>query len=64
MRKLILFIATVLTSNGHKGSTSVKQALAKHAAQPADKRADRAAVRKQMVDVSFQEYDWTLNDVK
>lgn len=42
----------------------MKQALAKHAAQPADKRADQAAVRKQMVEVSFLEYDWTLNDVK
>ena len=54
----------MLTSNGHKGSTSVKQALAKHAAQPADKPADQAAVRKQRVDVSFLEHDWTLNDVK
>ncbi len=51
-------------SQGHKGFTSVKQALAKHAAQLADKPGDQAVVREQKADVSFLEYDWALNDVK
>ena len=51
-------------SKGHKGFTSVKQALAKHAAQLADKPDGQAVVRGQKADVSFLEYDWTLNDVK
>jgi len=51
-------------SKGHKGFTSVKQALAKHAAQLADKPDGQGVVREQKADVSFLEYDWTLNDVK
>jgi hypothetical protein len=49
---------------GHKGFTSVKQALAKHAAQLADKPDDQAAVRGQKADVNFLDYDWALNDAK
>jgi hypothetical protein len=47
---------------GHKGFTSVKQALAKYADLLADKPEDRAIVREQKADVTFLEYDWLLND--
>ena len=47
---------------GHKGFTSVKQALSRYADQLADKPEDRAAVRAQKADVVFLEYDWALND--
>jgi hypothetical protein len=49
---------------GHKGFTSVKAALAKYADQLADKPADRAAVKAQSAEVTFLEYDWSLNDVR
>ncbi|HLX22371.1 MAG TPA: DUF547 domain-containing protein [Usitatibacter sp.] len=49
---------------GNKGFTSVKQALSKFADQLADKPGDRAAVRDQKADVSFLDYDWSLNDSK
>ena len=48
---------------GHKGFTSVKQALARYADLLADKPEDRALVRAQKAEVSFLEYDWALNDV-
>jgi Protein of unknown function, DUF547 len=48
----------------HKGFTSVKAALAKYADQLADKPADRAAVKAQGAEVTFLEYDWSLNDVR
>jgi hypothetical protein len=47
---------------GHKGFTSVKQALSRYTDQLADKPEDRAAVRAQKADVVFLEYDWALND--
>jgi len=47
---------------GHKGFTSVKAALARYADQLADKPEDRAAVREQKAEVSFLDYDWSLND--
>ncbi len=47
---------------GHKGFSSVKQMLAKYADQLADKPEDRAAVREQKAEVTFLEYDWSLND--
>lgn len=47
---------------GHKGYTSLKATLAKYADQLADKPEDRTAVREQKADVTFLEYDWTLND--
>ena len=47
---------------GHKGFTSVKQALARYADQLADKPEDRAAVRAQKAEVAFLDYDWALND--
>jgi len=49
---------------GHKGYSSVKQALSKYADQLADKPEDRAAVRAQKADVAFLDYDWALNDSK
>ena len=64
MGKLVLFIAAALFSNGHKGFASVKQALAKHAAQLADKPDEQVVVREQKADVSFLDCDWTLDDVK
>jgi len=48
---------------GHKGYSSVKQALSRHADQLADKPEDRAAVRAQKPEVAFLDYDWALNDL-
>jgi hypothetical protein len=36
--------------------------MAKYADQLADKPEDRAAVRDQKAEVSFLDYDWSLND--
>jgi len=47
---------------GHKGFTSVKQAMSRYADQLADKAEDRAVVRSQKADVVFLDYDWGLND--
>jgi len=49
-------------TRGHKGFISVRQALAKYADQLADRPADRAAVREQVPEVVFLDYDWSLND--
>jgi len=49
---------------GNKGYTSVKATMAKYADLLADNPADRARVRDQQADVSFLDYDWTLNDGK
>ena len=49
---------------GNKGFTSVKQAMSRFADQFADKPEDRAAVRGEKADVSFLDYDWSLNDAK
>jgi hypothetical protein len=49
---------------GHKGFTSVKQALSRYADLLADKPADRAIVKAQQAEVTFLDYDWSLNDVK
>ncbi len=51
-------------AKGYKGFTSVKQALAKYAAQLADKPEDQAVVREQKAGVTFLDYDWNLNDAK
>ena len=48
---------------GHKGYTSVRQALARYADLLADKPEERAIVRAQKADVVFLDYDWSLNDV-
>jgi Protein of unknown function, DUF547 len=47
---------------GNKGFTSVKQAMSKFADQLADKPEDRALVRGEKADVTFLDYDWSLND--
>jgi hypothetical protein len=47
---------------GHKGFTSVGQAMAKYAVQLADAPDDRAAVREQKAGIVFLDYDWSLND--
>ena len=49
---------------GHKGYTSVKATMARYAGELADKPEDRAAVRDQKADVTFLDYDWSLNDAK
>jgi hypothetical protein len=49
---------------GHKGYSSLKATMAKYADLLADAPADRDAVRSQSVDVSFLDYDWSLNDTK
>ena len=49
-------------TKGHKGYTSVKQAMAKYADQLADKPEDRSSVREQKAEIAFLEYDWSLND--
>jgi hypothetical protein len=49
---------------GHKGYTSVRATLAKYADLLADKPEDRDSVRDQKADVTFLEYDWSLNDAK
>lgn len=49
---------------GHKGFTSVKATMAKYADSLADAPADRALVRDQKADVTFLDYDWSLNDAK
>ena len=49
---------------GHKGFTSVKATMARYADQLADKPEGRAAVRDQKADVTFLDYDWSLNDAK
>jgi hypothetical protein len=49
---------------GHKGFASVKATMAKYADQLADAPADRALVKEQKADVTFLDYDWSLNDSK
>jgi hypothetical protein len=49
---------------GHKGFASVKGARARYADQLADKPEDRAVVKAEKADISFLDYDWSLNDVK
>ncbi len=49
---------------GHKGFTSVKQTMSKYADQLADSPADRALVKDQKAEVTFLDYDWSLNDNK
>lgn len=48
---------------GHKDFTSVKQAFSRYADQLADRSGDRAAVKAQHAELSFLDYDWTLNDL-
>jgi hypothetical protein len=49
---------------GNRGYTSVKATLAKYADLLADRPGDRAVVQAQRADVSFLDYDWSLNDAK
>jgi hypothetical protein len=49
---------------GHKGFTSVKATMAKYADVLADSAEDRNAVKSLAADISFLEYDWSLNDAK
>jgi hypothetical protein len=49
---------------GHKGYASVKDTMARYADQLADKPEDRALVRDKKADVTFLDYDWSLNDAK
>ena len=49
---------------GHKGFSSVKQALSRYADLLADKPEDRAMVRDQKAEIAFLDYDWSLNDAK
>jgi len=49
---------------GHKGYSSVKQALSRYADLLADKPEDRAIVRDQKAEIVFLDYDWSLNDAK
>ena len=49
---------------GNKGFTSVKATMAKYADVLADKPEDRALVREQNADISFLDYDWSLNDAR
>ena len=49
---------------GHKGFTSVKATMARYADSLADKPEDRALVREQKADISFLDYDWSLNDAR
>jgi hypothetical protein len=49
---------------GHKGYGSVKATMARYADQLADKPEDRALVREQKADITFLDYDWSLNGVK
>ena len=47
---------------GHKGYKSVKGTFAKYADLLAQKEEDRALVKGEKAEVSFLEYDWSLND--
>jgi len=49
---------------GHKGYSSVKGTMAKYADLLADAPGDREAVRSQSAEVSFLDYDWSLNDAR
>jgi hypothetical protein len=49
---------------GHRGFASVKGTFAKYADLLADKPEDRAAVREQKAEVTFLDYDWSLNDAR
>lgn len=49
---------------GHKGFTSLKQTFARYADVLADKPADRAVVKAQQAEVTFLDYDWSLNDLR
>lgn len=49
---------------GHKGFGSVKATMARYADLLADKPEDRALVRDQKADISYLDYDWSLNVAK
>jgi len=49
--------------HGWHGYTSVKATLARYADLLADRAQDRAAIRAQTPDVTFLDYDWSLNDI-
>lgn len=49
---------------GHKGYSSVRQALSRYADLLADNPEDRSIVREQKADVVFLDYDWGLNDAR
>lgn len=47
---------------GNKGYASLKATFAKYADLLADKPEDRAAIRAGSADITFLDYDWSLND--
>jgi hypothetical protein len=49
---------------GHRGFASLKATFARYAEQLADAPEDRAALREQRSEVSFLDYDWSLNDAR
>ena len=50
--------------HGWHDYASVKATFARYADLLADRAEDRAAIRAQRVEVTFLDYDWSLNDVK
>ena len=50
--------------HGWHGYTSVKATFAKYADLLGDRPEDRSAIRAGRADVSFLDYDWSLNDAK
>jgi hypothetical protein len=49
---------------GHKGYGSLKATFGKYADMLADKPRDRAAVAAGRAEVTFLDYDWSLNDAR
>jgi hypothetical protein len=49
---------------GHKGFTSTRQVFSRYADLLADRPEDRAVVRAQQAEISFLDYDWSLNDLR
>ena len=49
---------------GHRGIGSVRGFAARHADLLADAPADRERIRRESVDLTFLEYDWSLNDTR
>jgi hypothetical protein len=49
---------------GNKGFTSLKATMAKYAELLADKPEDRAVVKEQKAEITFLDYNWSLNDAR
>ena len=49
---------------GHHGIASLPAFFARHADRLADAPADRDRIRTQKVEITFLDYDWTLNDAR